>query len=230
MCSILFIFILGTGLIFPSLSQCVLKVLSIDQAISPDGMYFNFDKEIANHLLGYTQWHDDVFTVYVNWNYTHQRSIILWTDMDGGSIGTAHGRKNPKSSIATSDWSVDDSIEFADEPCICTPSKVYADIYDYPCTFTVTSNDHFNGVARDGMYFNFWLDDAAQIIGTSDFHADIYDIYNSRTNAVVEVIIWNAMPYGSIGSAHGRREPRSVATTSDWEVGDELAFVDYPCG
>eukprot|EP01083_Nonionella_stella_P039101 106350_1 len=225
-CLLIFVFILG--LVIPSSSQCVLKVLSIDHASSPGGMYFNFDKEIANHLLDNTWWNEYVFTVYVNWDYTQPISVMLWNEMNGGSIGTAHGRKNPKSSITPNDWSVDDIIEFADKPCTCTTSKVYADIYDYPCTFTVASNDHSE--KSDGMYFNFWADDVAEILNTWDFWYDTYYLYNSRTHAVVEVMIWNTMEYGSIGSAHGRREPRSVATTSDWEIGDELAFVNYPCG
>eukprot|EP01084_Bolivina_argentea_P133328 235288_1 len=117
---------------------CSFRILSVDHAFGPSGMYFNFDVSTASCLLdltGTSLTHGSIHhVIYFRDNsIDSSRSVMIWTQPNGGSNGDGHGRIHPYSSAAEGDWIAGERIAFYDlhstSPtgctCLCVP--------DLPC-------------------------------------------------------------------------------------------------
>ena len=98
---------------------------------------------------------------------------------------------------------------------------------DVRCTFPVLSVDHKFGVV--GKYFNFDRAFIDAILGRTDWNNEIFTTYNDRTEQIHQVIIWNYSNGGTIGDGHGRKHPMESAYAGDYEVGDNISFMDITC-
>ena len=103
-------------------------------------------------------------------------------------------------------------------------------INDYPCSFEIVSNDHVR--RADGRYFNFYVEQAECVLGTSLVNDGNYNVFYSGTNTVRYVVMWTNSNGGSIGNGHGRIDPFSDGSSDDWDTGEFIAFhgIDVACG
>jgi len=87
----------------------------------------------------------------------------------------------------------------------------------------VLSVDHKNGEL--GQYFNFNVEDVTRMLGgRTDWNGKTFTVRNRRDGATERVIVWRQPNGGSIGNAHGRRDPHKYSSGNDWKVGDELVY------
>merc|ERR1740123_1660343 len=103
----------------------LISVLSIDHKTGKDGEYFNFDAKQMDKILG-KQWEFGNFLIF-NPRTKEEQNVRMWRAMNGGSKGTAHGRKEPFASKASTDWQIGDELEFIYYECgdglDCLPKK-----------------------------------------------------------------------------------------------------------
>lgn len=84
------------------------SVLSVDHCCGiPDGQFFNFDFHEAETALGRPFHFDDQITVR-NGRTGRTGTVVLWDNVNGGSIGDSHGKW--VSGAAGGDWQVGDHL------------------------------------------------------------------------------------------------------------------------
>ena len=79
------------------------------------------------------------------------------------------------------------------------------------CNITITSVDHSDGA--HGQYFNFFWSEGME-------SGAVVDVHHLRTGKEFEVVMWSSPNGGTVGDAHGRKDPESRG--GDWQVGDVL--------
>jgi len=183
----------------PDFSSCAsITVASVDHAFGAHvlGQYFNFFSDEATQEF--------VGTRFV---ITNERSgavgkVVVWSGVNGGSRGNAHGR-------------------FDSDPISPRPGQFQVgDVLTIHCcpTITVTSVDHAFGTRVLGQYFNFFSDEATQ-----EFVGTRFVITNRRNGAVGKVVVWPGMNGGSLGNAHGRYDSNPISPgPGQFQVGDVL--------
>merc|ERR1712130_1033941 len=93
-----------------------INVLSIDSKNYEDGEYFNFDARQMDKIMGKRDWIVGNFLIY-NPRTREEQNVRMWRKRNGGSKGTAHGRKIPFEEKASTDWEIGDELEFIYFPC-----------------------------------------------------------------------------------------------------------------
>lgn len=159
------------------------------------GMYFNFDINKIDQLLGGTGWNNIRITAK-NHDANKTSTVVLWRSRNGGSH-SGHGRWN--SNAGTGQWRVGDRIS------LFAKGKI-----------SVLSTDHADGTY--GKFFNFSVDQVDRLLrNTAWTNKRFKALGNGRIGTVV---LWRTPNGGSRGNGHGRWD--SSPRPGQWRVNDTI--------
>ena len=92
-----------------------IEVLSNNHSSGANGVYFNFKAEFLDTLVGHQQWDDTLFVV-LQPRTGKIGTARVWRAANGGSVGNAHGRWNPRNTTPEQ-WLVGDvALFFVQDP------------------------------------------------------------------------------------------------------------------
>ena len=203
--------------------QRAFQVVGIDSPNShPDGSYFQYVKAEAEAACRFPfQGAAQQFHVH-NSRTEHLGTVVVFSDSLTGrfAVSPLYGSTWDASRVAADDWAIGDYLTCLDEPMY----------WNTQSSFTVVRNDHKNHPV--GKYFGFLWRKAEKAYGfplvVGDY-AGYYLVRNERSGIVRAVRLFSGNEFASGGAeidGHGRYEPFSSVTTSDWLIGDSITFMN----
>lgn len=181
------------------------EVLSNDHAHGVTGKYFNFDVASAAESLGRPLVEGEELWAWSD-QFDGWRPVMVWTTINGGSVGDGHGRLHPYAAASEGDWDVGVHLRLA-----------LTDGVD------VLSVDHVSGTT--GKYFNFDVASAGEALGRPLQNSEVLWAMKQSSDTWRQVIVWTSSNGGSIGDGHGRVDPIESAASGDWAEEDHLILA-----
>eukprot|EP01084_Bolivina_argentea_P197368 338245_1 len=191
---------------------CTIEVIETEET----GKYFNFYDFELNLLLGRNDWSGNILQIHNSrtnqissayvWSHTYAEHVAGYTTQS--IIGSGRW-----TNWQYNDFQSGDRLTITKQDLHCEPK----------CYFKALSVEHSNGL--NGEYINFVIEVVDVILGRSNWHAENFNIYNTRTKQISKYILWrNPYAGGTGGIGHGRKND-GTQNINDFQTGDMLSFV-----